>query len=259
MEPIYQAPVFKKKKTAVKSDKPVKKSIWQNPHFLTGASIAVVFLMAAIIHFSFGKKLDPTASSTSKKGFAMNSRFFSDGKAKDLSEIQKKKLEEIGLKTEDIAKNNEESVLKKQIKAKNFQEQRRIMAMSKYEAIRERAESRERLKAENRKKYETGTAAQLKEAVTSLKDNDLLGLLKLENMLEERYKRSGADSQDLDSLVFAYTQLAKTYEKKQMQDKAKEAYIHAFELMKIQAPAEQEPKWNESINKIQQIPAKASR
>ena len=204
MEPMYQAPVFKKKKTAVKTEKPTQKKIWQNPHFLTGASIVAVFLIAAIIHFSFGKKLDPKASSTSKKGFTTNSHFFSDGTAKDLSEIQKKKLEEIGLKTEEIAKNKEESVLKKQIKAKNFQEQRRIMAMSKYEAIRERAESRERLKAENKKKYETGTAGQLKDAVMALKQNDMYGLLKLENMLDERFRQSGADSQDLTAHTYHF-------------------------------------------------------
>lgn len=110
-----------------------------------------------------------------------------------------------------------------------------------------------------KKKYETGTSSQLKEAVMSLEDSDLLGIMRLERLLEEKLLSKGAESQDLEALVFAYTQLAKTYEKKQMQDKAKDAYINAFKLMKKQAPETQGPDWDNAIRNVEQMNAKSSR
>ncbi|NLV93728.1 MAG: hypothetical protein GX031_04140, partial [Candidatus Riflebacteria bacterium] len=187
------------------------------------------------------------------KGFSLNSKYFESGKTKDLSQIQQEKLERMGIKAESS------EVLSKKLAAKDFREERRLMAISKYEAIREQADRRMREQDEKRKKYETGTSSQLKEAVMSLEDSDLLGIMRLERLLEEKLLSKGAESQDLEALVFAYTQLAKTYEKKQMQDKAKDAYINAFKLMKKQAPETQGPDWDNAIRNVEQMNAKSSR
>lgn len=253
VSPLYPTPTFKKK-TTEKKEKTAP--LWKNPNIMVAASIIVVLTVLFFFHKSgFGKKIDPTAgpAGSSGKGFSLSSKYFESGETKDLSQIQQEKLERMGIKAESS------EVLSKKLAAKDFREERRLMAISKYEAIREQADRRMREQDEKRKRYETGTSSQLKEAVMSLEDSDLLGIMRLERLLEEKLLSKGAESQDLEALVFAYTQLAKTYEKKQMQDKAKDAYINAFKLMKKQAPETQGPDWDNAIRNVEQMNAKSSR
>ncbi|HQB84214.1 MAG TPA: hypothetical protein PLR50_12005, partial [Candidatus Rifleibacterium sp.] len=67
----------------------------------------------------------------------------------------------------------------------------------------------------------------------------------------------GGSSEDVDALVYAYDRLAKVYENKNMQNKAKDAYVNIFKLMKRQAPETQGPDWDSAINSIEQLPVKS--
>lgn len=252
---LYSVPTFKKKSAKEeKKEKPV--SLWKNPNIMVAASIVLVFIVLFLVHqIKGGRKIDPTAlpAQSSKNNFSLNSKYFESGKGKDLAELQQQQLSKMGISTE------ASEVLKKDLVVKDFQEQRRVMAITKYEAIREQADRRSRELQEKRQKYERGAAAQLKEAVMSLEASDQLGIMRLERLLEENLMAKGADSEDLQALAFAFTQLAQTYEKKQMQDKAKEAYVNAFKLMKTQAPEDQGPEWDKAIRNVEQLNAKTSR
>ncbi len=250
---LYSVPTFKKKPKEKKEEKPAP--IWKNPNIMVAGSIIIVFIALFFIHRATGsKKIDPTAlpSQASKDNFSLNSKYFETGKGKDLAELQERQLAKMGIATASS------DVLKKDLRVKDFQEQRRVMAITKYEAIREQADRRARIQREKRQKYERGTASQLREAVLSLETSDQLGIMRLERLLEEKLMSKGADSEDLQALAFAFTQLAETYEKKQMQDKAKEAYLNAFKIMKTQAPAEQGPEWDKAIRNIEQLDARIS-
>ena len=90
-------------------------------------------------------------------------------------------------------------------------------------------------------------------------DSNTLGIMKLEGMLKEKLLTSGGDRADLDVYIFAYERLAKAYEKKNMEEKAKEAYLNAFKLMKVQAPESQGPDWDSAIGNVEQINARPTR
>ena len=124
--------------------------------------------------------------------------------------------------------------------------------MRKYEAARQTAERRVKEKEDQRQRLQSPSAQQLKDAVMALEDSNTLGIIKLERLLDER-SAAGGDSKDLDVLIFAYDRLAKTYQSKNMESKAKEAYINAFKLMKNQIPASQESDWDSAINTVEQM------
>lgn len=91
----------------------------------------------------------------------------------------------------------------------------------------------------------------------ALEDSDNLGIMKLETLLEEKLLSHGAAHEDLDVIVFAYDSLAKVYESKNMPEKAKEAYVNVFKLMKKQAPDTQGPDWDNAIGNVEQMNVKS--
>ena len=82
---------------------------------------------------------------------------------------------------------------------------------------------------------------------------------KLETLLDEKLRHTGGDSLDADVLIFACDRLARAYQKRNMDAKAKEAYINAFKLMKSQAPESQGPDWDDAISNVEQLRTKTSR
>jgi uncharacterized protein YgiB involved in biofilm formation len=129
--------------------------------------------------------------------------------------------------------------------------------MRKFEATRETALRRKEEKERLRARLNSPASMQLKDAVMALEASDNLGIMKMERLLEEKLLEKGAKSEDLDVIIYAYDSLAKVYEEKNMQEKAKQAYVNAFKLMKRQAPKEQAPEWNEAISQVEQMKTKA--
>ncbi|GAB4267808.1 MAG: hypothetical protein Kow0029_02600 [Candidatus Rifleibacteriota bacterium] len=223
---------------------------WKNPH-LVGAA-AVVVLLAAIFfhHFMNSGVIDPEAlpsgngESQGLFGFLRPSKYFkSDDK---IADIQRQKLAEMGI-------NETVEALNKKVEAKDLREQRRILLIRKYEAARETSMKFQEERQAQRKRLNSPTSMQLKDAVIALEASDNLGIMKLESLLQEKLMNQGARSEDLDVIIYAYESLAKVYEKKNMQEKAKEAYINAFKLMKKRAPDEQGPDWDNAISNVEQM------
>lgn len=224
--------------------------LYKNPHLIGALALVVVLLVLVIYHFSSPGVIDPTAlpaSGSSEGGmfsFLRPSRFSAG--SRDLQIKHQQQMAKMGLATESEA-------LSQPVEAKDLREQRRIMAMQKYEATREASDRFQKEREELRRRLNSPTSLQLKDAIVALEDSDNLGIMKLERLLEEKLHSHGADRKDLDVLVFAYDALAKVYERKNMPEKAKNAYLNAFHLMKKQAPDSQGPEWDAAIGNIEQL------
>lgn len=232
-------------------------SLCKNPYIISITVLVLLFGFAVVAHSVKGSKtLDASASPSEQNDNSMLSFFrpskYFGSKTKDIEAAQKEQLKQMGIDA------GAESMGMK-VEAKNLREERKILAMRKYEASRETAERRVREKEEQKNHLNSASALQLKEAIMAVEDSNTLGIMKLERLLDEKLISTGGDSADLDVLVFAYDRLAKAYANKNMEVKAKEAYINAFKLMKSQAPESQGPDWDNAINTVEQIQARPSR
>lgn len=229
--------------------------LWKNPYIIGICSFLILLGGAFIYHISgYGNTaISDKSTADASKGFfsfLKPSKFLkSSGNARSLEEQQ---LLRMGI-------SSDSKVLKAKIKAKDLREERRINAMRKYEASRETAMEHRRTREKQLKRLNSPTARELKKAVLALEASDNLGIMKLESLLNNHLRKTGGDSKDLDVLIYAYDSLAKVYEKKNMRDKAKEAYINEFKLMKRKAPSGSGDGWNNAIDKVESMRTTTSR
>ncbi|MDD3149020.1 MAG: hypothetical protein PHD82_17135 [Candidatus Riflebacteria bacterium] len=226
--------------------------LWKNPYLLGAASIVALLVVIFFWHVSRSGIINPEAVPDGADhgvfSFLKPSKYFK-GKPRDLAAHQQQ-LVKMG-----IASQSES--LSRKIEAKDLREERRILAIQKYEASRETAARFQQEREELRRRLQSPTSLQLKDAVLALEDSDNLGIMKLERLLEEKLLSQGAAGEDLDALVYAYDRLAKVYENKNMQEKAKEAYVNVFRLMKRRAPDTQGPDWDGAIGNVEQLRVKS--
>lgn len=254
VKPLYPLKNPPVKKTSGKKVPPPSESIWKNPQFIGLLVVAFAMSFALIYHFSRAGVIDPQSGDDGQAdgglmSFLKPSRYFSN-KAGNIQKNYTEQMVKMGLASQS-------EVLSKKVEAADLREQRRIMSIKKYEASREASDKFQRDREELRRHLNTPTSMQLKDAVTALEDSDNLGIMKLERLLEEKLLTRGADRQDLDVIVHAYDSLAKVYERKNMPEKAKEAYVNVFKLMKKQAPDAQGPDWDNAISNVEQMNVKS--
>lgn len=233
--------------------KPPSEQLWKNPHLIGATTLILILMFLAVYHFTASDVIDPMAGpGNAKKGvfsFLEPSKYIiSDTEA---LKLQQEKLLRMGISTES-------SILQQKVQTKNMREQRQMMAIRKYEAGKEMSEKFQQERNNLRRRLSSGASRQLKDAIMALEDSSNLGIMKLERLLEEKFHSSGAESKDLDVLIFAYENLAKAYEKKNMLDKAKDAYINVFSLLKKQAPDSQGLSWNNAIENVEKLSSSKS-
>jgi len=230
--------------------------LWKNPYILGIFGFVILLGGVFVYHISgYGSSVitDQSPSGESKGLFSFlkpSSNFKSSSRNASLQE--KQQLLKMGIASDS-------KILNENIKAKDFREERKILAMRKYEASRETAIKFRRVRDEQLKRLSSNTAKELKRAVLALEASDNLGIMKLESLLDNHLRNTGGDSKDLDVLIYAYDSLAKVYEKKNMRDKAKEAYVNAFKLMQKKAPPSQGDGWNNAIDKVESMKTTTSR
>ena len=229
---------------------PPAPSALRNPYVVSAIVLVVVLVVTTVFHIRSRRNVvDPQAlpgrQQSRSPGIFGSSRHFTS-EAVDISEQSKKQLSKLGISTDTQAFSQE-------IKATDLREQRRLMAIQKYSAIREEAERRERAQEELRQRRSSPASKQLKEAVKALESSDTLGIMRLERLIEDRLVRHGASSQDLDVIIYAYENLANAYIERGMPEKAKEAYVNSFRLMRDQAPSEQSAQWDRAVNTVEQM------
>ncbi len=227
--------------------------VWKNPNLQVAAAIIVLLIGVFVYHVSRSNMINPESMSGSQgsggfMSFLKPSKYFNQ-KPSEIQSQYNQQLARMGIATGSEA-------LTRKVEAADLREQRRIMTIQKYEAARETSAKFQQEREELRRRLSSPTSMQLKDAVMALEDSDNLGIMKLESLLEEKLLSRGADTSDLDVLVFAYDSLARTYERKNMPDKAKEAYVNVFKLMKKQAPDSQGPDWDNAINSVEQLSSK---
>lgn len=248
----------KKLKDAEKARKEYILQLLKNPYLISVVCVILVLVIVVIIHSNRASKTLNASASLSKdndsgfSSFLKPSKYFSSSKTKDIGAAQKEQLKQMG-----IDEKVESMGIK--VEAKNLREERKVLAMRKYEASRQTAERRLKEKEENRQKLNSATSLQLRDAVMAAEDSNTLGIMKLEGLLQEKLLSRGGDSRDLDVYIYAYERLAKAYENRNMEEKAKEAYINAFKLMKYQAPESQGPDWDNAISNVEQLNARPTR
>ncbi len=251
----------KKLKDAEKAKKQAKKEyvlqLVKNPYLISVVVIIVVLILVVTIHSKKSSNtLNASATVSGKKedsSFSLKlSKVFSTGKTKDIGVAQKEQLKQMGI-------DEKAETFGIKIQAKNLREERKMLAIRKYEATRQTAERRARDKEESRQKLNSNTSLRLKEAIMATEDSNMLGLMKLEGFLDDSLRNTGGDSSDVDLYIIAYEHLAKAYQKNNREEKAKEAYMNAFKLMKSQAPDTQASDWDNAISNIEQIRAKSIR
>ena len=266
VKPLYQfgdiSPDKKKRlKDAEIAKKKAKKeyilSLCKNPYLVSIVLIAVVLTFVIAIHAKRSSNtLDASASpsgSQDKSSFSWKlSEVFSAEKSKDIGIAQKEQLKQMG-----IDENVDSFGVK--VVAKDLREERKILAMRKYEASRQTAERRVREQEERRQKLMSSNSLRLKEALMAAEDSNMLGLMKLEGFLDDALRNTGGENAEIDLYIIAYEHLAKAYQKNNREEKAKEAYMNAFKLMKSQAPDTQASDWDNAIGNIEQIRAKTTR
>ena len=239
-----------------KQEKSFFLSLVKNPYLVSVVLVLFILFIVVVIHSSRKNVLDTSASVTGKKdnsSFSWKlSNVFSSDKTKDIGATQKEQLKKMGID------DNVDSFGVK-VEAKNLREERKILAMRKYEASRQTAERRVREQEERRQRLNSNKSLRLKEAVMAAEDSNILGIMKLESFLDDALRNSGGDSADLDLYIVAYEHLAKVYQKNNREEKAKEAYVNAFRLMKSQAPDSQAPDWDSAISSVEQLNAKPTR
>jgi len=231
--------------------------LWKNPYVLAISGGVLVFLAVFIYHIFFRNDgvIDPTkvTAGNSKRGGVFG--FLRDSlhwKKKPYDIFNEEQLAEMGIPSGSTRVFNA-------AKKTDFRNQRRIFALRKYEAIKRLGDERKAEKEEFYRRMDRPEARQLKDAILSLNLADNLGIMKLENLLEEKLMKDGGRHQDIDLMIFAYKNLGQVYQKKNMQIKAKDAYLKVFQLLKAKAPAEQGPNWDQAIGEVEKINAKAPR
>lgn len=233
-------------------------SLCKNPYII---SIGVIVLLCVTvvgihIHNRKSKVIDASASLSGQDGGAFSflkpSKYFNT-KTKDIAAAQREQLKEMGI-------DDRVESMGMKVVAKDLREERKLLAMRKYEASRETAERRVQERKEKKEKLQSATALQLKDAVMAVEDSDSpLGIMRLETLLDEKLRQHGGDSQDADVLIYASDCLARAYQKRGMDEKAKEAYVNAFRLMKSQAPDSQGSDWDVAISNVEQVKTKTNR
>lgn len=226
---------------------------WKNPQLISAVAVVLILGVVFVYHFSRSGIIDPQANaggtSEGLMEFLKPSKYFSN-KTGDIQKNYSQQLAKMGIATQS-------EVLNRKVEAEDLREQRQIMSIQKYEASREASAKFQQEREELRRRLSSPTSLQLKDAVIALEDSDNLGIMKLESLLEEKLLTKGADREDLDVIVHAYDSLAKVYERKNMPEKAKEAYVNVFKLMKKQAPDSQGPDWDNAISNVEQINVKS--
>ncbi|RCK74616.1 MAG: hypothetical protein OZSIB_0103 [Candidatus Ozemobacter sibiricus] len=225
---------------------------WKSPSIL-GAGVGILALaVVAVVHFGTGPGvIDPGAGPGS--GAARDGGWFSFLKPsryirpKPIDVIAEEEWRELGLASGTVAP--------PALKAENYREKRRLYAFQKYETVRQLAREKENERTEFERRRSTPTAMTLKEAVSALEDSDNLGIMKLESLLKEELQKQGAKSENLDILIFAFQNLGDTYTRKNMKQKAKEAYLNAFRLLKEKAPSEEGAQWDAAMAEIEKLDA----
>lgn len=250
-----------KKKRRLEREKAKKAyiiSLCKNPYLISLAVILLVCIGVVTIHFynRSNRVLNASSGLGGKKdgslSFLRSSKYF-NSKTKDIGAAQREQLKDMGI-------NEKVDSLGTKIVAKDLREERKLLAIRKYEAVFQTAERRVQERKEKKERLQTATALQLKDAVMAVEESDSpLGIMRLESLLDEKLRLHGGDSQDADVLIYASDCLARAYQKRGMDEKAKEAYINAFRLMKSQAPNEQGSDWDSAIRDIEQVKTKTSR
>lgn len=245
-------PLYPLKNSPGRPNKAPAVPLWKNPHLVGAATIVLLLVVVFIWHMSSSGIINPESapdgSGDNSFAFLKPSKYFG-GKPRDLT-AHREQLVKMGIASQSEA-------LSRKIEAKDLREERKILAIQKYEASRETATRFQQEREELRRKLQSPTSLQLKDAVLALEDSDNLGIMKLERLLEEKLLTQGAAGEDVDAIVYAYDRLAKVYENKNMQEKAKDAYVNIFKLMKRQAPDTQGPDWDSAISNVEQLSVKS--
>ncbi len=245
-------PLYPRKRA---SEPDAEASLWKNPYLLSAG--VGIFVLATLITLHFlgitGKRGTVQPGQKNAQG-KTGGDFFSFVKKSGLwkekaPDSEMDELAAIGIPTSS-------SQIFANAKVENYRDKRRLFALQKYQGTRQLAEEKEERIKEFQKRRSSPTALALKDAVDALSDSDNLGIMKLETLLNEELMKTGGKSENLDVLIFAFQNLGDTYKKKNMQEKAKGAYLHAFQLMKERAPAEQGPQWDEAISEFQKAVVK---
>lgn len=246
-------------KAKAKAKKEYILQLCKNPYLISVILIVIVLASVLVIHSKRSSNTLNASAPISSNGSGDESSFswklsnvFTSGKTKDIGVSQKEQLKQMGI--DDKAES-----LEVKIEAKNLREERKILAMRKYEASRQTAERRAREKEEQRQKLMSNTSQRLKEAIMAAEDSNMLGLMKLEGFLDDSLRNTGGENSNIDLYIIAYEHLAKAYQRNNREEKAKEAYLNAFKLMKSQAPESQASDWDNAISNIEQIRAKTTR
>ena len=225
---------------------------------MIGIALGVLLLVGSVLYhafFSGSGVIDPTrpAGPASQKGgvFAFLKQSL-HWKKKPVDIFDEDQLEKIGIPSGTTRVFNAG-------RDQEFKNKKRMFALRKYEGIKRLGDDRLAAKEEFYRRMNRPEARQLKDAIVSLDMADNLGIMKLENLLQEKLLKDGGRFQDIDLMVFAFKKLGQVYQKKNMQEKSKEAYLQVFRLMKEQAPAEQGPEWDKAISEVEKLSARAPR
>jgi hypothetical protein len=248
VRPLY--PPRRPGKKASEADEP----LWRNPYLLA-SGIGVALLVGIFFyHFLGGSNtVDPTAPAgpagqgRDRRGFFSFLQSAIPWKTKPTDLLAEDEVAGIGIPSATRS-------IFATAKPENYREQRRIMAFQKIEGARRLGEERQQAAADRRKHLETPTAHALRDAMESLETADNLGIMRLEGLLQEKLLSRGGNREDLDTLIFAFQNLGQVYERKNMKEKAREAYLSAFKLMKENAPDDQGRGWDEAIGQIESLP-----
>jgi len=230
-------------------------SLWANPYIIGLIIACLVFLGALFLHnyssgFFSGNDSTISSSNPAKKSAYFSFLNLSSLFKKNKYDVNNADLEDVGIPS------GTRSVFA-DVKPENYREKRRLFALQKYEGIRQAAKQKQDAIAEFQKQRAGPTAMNLKEAVTALSEMDNLGIMKLESLLNDALIKRGGSRDNLDVLIFAYQNLAEVYTKKNMKQKAKDAYLNAFHLMKEMAPESEGADWANTISEVEKIDVKA--
>lgn len=246
-------PLYPPRPKKTKQAEPEGPPLWQNRH-LQGA-VAGIFLLVAVMAYHFATsqpKIDPTlppAGQTEEKGvfsfLNLSRRWKETPTPSDVDDLTK-----MGIPSETLK-------IFAEVGADNFRDKRRLAALQKLEGVRRLGMERERRAEEMQKSRNSPTALRLKDAMRGLESMDSLGMMRLENLLNEELMSKGGRREDLDILIYAFQSLAKKYEERNMLQKAKEAHIATLRLMKEHSDSDQAASWDDAISRIENIPVKA--
>ncbi|NLM16736.1 MAG: hypothetical protein GX221_03335 [Candidatus Riflebacteria bacterium] len=223
--------------------------IYKNPHVIMVFLTILALIGVVIYHFAtYDNKI--LKSDKGEKISFTQSRHFKEKQEEIYTAQQKRLIEQM-----DISANAEVLSPKAaaDIKIENIKEQRQLVNIRKYEAIRYTMEERNQEREARRKHLESPQAARLKDAVMALEDSETLGILKLESFIKD--KGYSATPEEAELVIYAYDKLAKAYMDKNLPSKAKETYSDMLQLMKKNAPTQEASAMlDRGIKNLQEIP-----